>query len=185
MSPLLEPHNPAWSTEFSELSAVYEKSLGSLALRIEHVGSTAIPGLAAKPILDIDVVIADYSVFPQVIEALAKLGYSHNGDQGIPQREAFKPADEFAPHVSPPRAWRTHHLYVCPEQSPELARHLRFRDALRANSALREEYERIKRHLAAHAGDDRKIYARLKEEACRDFVSRAVLGEDGECSQAK
>ena len=143
MSALLEPYNPAWSVEFSELSAIYAEALGPLALRIEHIGSTAIPGLAAKPIIDIDIVIADYAVFPRVVDALAELGYAHNGDQGIPQREAFKPADEFVPRTSPSRRWRTHHLYVCPEASPELQRHLRFRDALRANPAFCREYEAL------------------------------------------
>jgi GrpB-like predicted nucleotidyltransferase (UPF0157 family) len=174
MSALLEPYNPAWSVEFSDLSAIYAHALGPLALRIEHIGSTSIPGLAAKPILDVDIVMADYTVFPQIVAALAELGYAHNGDQGIPQREAFKPAAAFVPRCSPSREWRTHHLYVCPEQSPELQRHLRFRDALRASPALRQEYEAMKLDVAARSGGDRKIYAQLKEDFCRTFVETIV-----------
>ena len=71
----------------------------------------------AKPILDIDIVISGHEIFPQVVAALERLGYSHHGDQGIPEREAFKPRDAFTPRSEPPRKWMTHHLYVCPCKS--------------------------------------------------------------------
>ena len=81
---MLSPHDPTWSAEFAELKVIYRSSLGGLALRIEHVGSTAVPDLLAKPILDIDIVIQDYSVFAQVVSALEPLGYEHCGDQDGP-----------------------------------------------------------------------------------------------------
>ena len=88
--------------------------LGSLAQHIEHIGSTAVPGLAAKPIIDIDVVIENDALLPAVITSLAELGYTHAGDQGIPGRQAFKRQGEYVPFV--PGAlhpWIDHHLYVC------------------------------------------------------------------------
>jgi GrpB-like predicted nucleotidyltransferase (UPF0157 family) len=71
---ILSPHDPSWASEFDELRALFAQALGPLALRVEHVGSTAIADLLAKPILDIDIVIPDYSVFPQVVRALGSLG---------------------------------------------------------------------------------------------------------------
>lgn len=171
---ILAPSNPAWPTEFAALRAVYTTALGDLILRVEHVGSTAVPDLPAKPILDIDIVMADYAVFPQIVAGLSRLGYTHNGDQGIPQREAFNPVDGTIPHTSPRREWMTHHLYVCPAQSVELRRHLIFRDALRARADLRAEYAQLKQGIADRSGGSRKTYAQIKEIECRAFVEGVI-----------
>jgi GrpB-like predicted nucleotidyltransferase (UPF0157 family) len=166
---ILHEHSPLWAEAFRELRDVYSRCLGDLAIAIEHVGSTAIPDIKAKPILDIDVVIADYDIFPRVVDRLALLGYSHNGDQGIRHREAFHGADEWTPHTDPRRHWHNHHLYVCPQWSEELKRHLLFRDYLRTNKTARREYEIIKLSIEARADGDRKKYATIKEEECRPF----------------
>jgi GrpB-like predicted nucleotidyltransferase (UPF0157 family) len=171
---ILESYNPAWPAEFVALRSVYTSSLGKLVSRVEHVGSTAVPNLRAKPILDIDIVMPSYEVFPDIVAHLRKLGYMHNGDQGIKHREAFKPLDNTAPYTLPPRSWMPHHLYVCPADSLELRRHLIFRDALRAHDNLRQEYENRKRDIAFRSGGDRKVYARLKEIECRDFVETVL-----------
>jgi GrpB-like predicted nucleotidyltransferase (UPF0157 family) len=175
---ILAPYNPEWASEFAALRDVYASSLGRLILRVEHVGSTAVPNLRAKPILDIDLVMPSYDVFPDIVAHLRRLGYTHNGDQGIPEREAFKPLDNRAPYASPPRYWMPHHLYVCPVSSLELNRHLVFRDALRAHDILRQEYEKRKLDIAGRSGGDRKVYAQLKEIECREFVER-VLAASG------
>jgi GrpB-like predicted nucleotidyltransferase (UPF0157 family) len=139
---ILAPYNPEWPAEFAVLKRVYTNELGTNILRVEHVGSTAVPDLRAKPILDFDIVMPNYEVFPEIVARLQRLGYTHNGDQGIKEREAFKPLDDTAPYTLPPRKWMSHHLYVCPANSFELRRHLIFRDALRARGDLRQEYER-------------------------------------------
>ena len=72
---IIQDHQPIWFDTFEQLKAVYQKALGDLALAIEHVGSTSIPDLKAKPIIDIDIVIKDYGVFPKVAERLEKLGW--------------------------------------------------------------------------------------------------------------
>lgn len=174
---ILASHNPIWSIEFEALRLVYLAALGDLILRIEHVGSTAVPHLPAKPILDIDIVIQDYEVFPRIVEGLGTLGYTHNGDQGVLHREAFKPQDSSAPYSSPCRQWMRHHLYVCPVHSAELRRHIVFRDVLRVRADWREEYEKIKRNIANRSGDDGKAYAQIKEVECRAFIER-VLNEE-------
>jgi GrpB-like predicted nucleotidyltransferase (UPF0157 family) len=89
--------------------------VGDLAVAIHHVGSTSVPGLSAKPIIDLDIEIASYEMFTQVCEKLAEAGWRYEGNYGIEEREAFKPAK--------PLDFMAHHLYVCPSNSAELKRH--------------------------------------------------------------
>lgn len=135
------PYDEKWAQSFVEIKAELQAALGTLALRIEHVGSTSVKGLSAKPIIDIDVVIKDRSQLDAVISALGSIGYRHEGDMGIPGREAFK--YDGKEHL------QKHHLYVCAEDSAELARHISFRDYLRSHPQAVEEYSRIKTDGAA------------------------------------
>ncbi len=173
---MLVPHDPAWKAEFEALRDVYAELCGETLVAIEHVGSTAIAGIVAKPILDIDVVIPGYTVFDEIKRKLESVGYRHNGDQGLPTREVFKRVDERVPHYEGRSVWMCHKLYVCPADSPELARHIAFRDYLRKSHGARREYEAIKLDIAARSNGDRKIYARLKEREgrCRAFVSSVL-----------
>ena len=138
---VVEPYDEGWKQNFIDIKAELLDALGELALRIEHVGSTSVPGLSAKPIIDIDIVIKDYSVFDEVVSALGKIGYRHEGNLGIAGREAFK--YDGKEHL------KRHHLYVCPEDSPELKRHIAFRDYLLSNPKAVSEYSRIKQEGAA------------------------------------
>jgi len=174
---ILAPYDPSWATEFSDVEAVLTGALRWNILRIEHVGSTSIPCLRAKPILDIDIVIPSYEVFPAVVNVLHELGYAYNGDQGIAEREAFNREDAFVPWTEPRRSWMAHHLYVCPAHGVELRRHVKFRDVLRVRADLRGEYEKMKLSIEGRSNGDRKIYAQIKETECREFVER-VLKED-------
>ena len=93
MSPIpisIEEANPEWSNIFQKLKDVIQQELKGIIIDIIHVGSTSIPNLAAKPIIDIDVIIETRELLPEISLKLQKLGYRHNGDQGIPGREAFK-----------------------------------------------------------------------------------------------
>ena len=83
------PYDEHWEHAFIQIKDEIQEALGSLALSIEHVGSTSVRGLSAKPIIDIDVVIKDYSLFDAVVRALGEIGYHHEGDLGITAREAF------------------------------------------------------------------------------------------------
>ena len=138
---VVEPYDEGWKQNFSDIKAELLDALGELALRIEHVGSTSVPGLSAKPIIDIDIVIKDYSVFDEVVSALGKIGYRHEGNLGIAGREAFK--YDGKEHL------KRHHLYVCPEDSPELKRHIAFRNYLRSNPKAVSEYSQIKQEGAS------------------------------------
>ena len=84
------PYDEQWKQDFHMIKDELSSTLGQLAMRIEHVGSTSVEGLSAKPIIDIDVVISDYAVFEEVVSALKAIGYQHEGDLGIAGREAFK-----------------------------------------------------------------------------------------------
>ena len=145
-------YDPSWPAAFTRLRDRLATALGSLALRIEHVGSTAVPGLAAKPIIDLDIVVATPGDLPAVIERLRPLGYAHEGDLGVPGRDAFA-----APPGSPP-----HHLYVCPVGSPALARHLALRDLLRADPEAAAAHADLKRVLATRFRADRAAYTDAK-----------------------
>ena len=133
---VVEPYNIIWKQDFQNIKAEIADALGDLALSIEHVGSTSVEGLSAKPIIDIDVVIEDRLILDDVILALKKIGYTHEGDQGIEGREAFKYQGK--EHL------RKHHLYVCAKDASELRRHIGFRDYLRSHPEAVAEYSRVK-----------------------------------------
>ena len=133
------PYDEKWKQAFLDIKAELEPALGSLALSIEHVGSTSVEGLAAKPIIDIDVVVGKGDV-EAAIKALALIGYNHEGNCGIEGREAFK--------YSGKEHLMNHHLYVCPEDSRELKRHVSFRDYLRSHPQAVREYSLIKEEAA-------------------------------------
>ncbi|MBR6019087.1 MAG: GrpB family protein [Lachnospiraceae bacterium] len=144
------PYDAQWKEDYAAIREELAAALGDLALRIEHVGSTSVEGLSAKPIIDIDVVIEDGTKLDAVIAALGGIGYSHEGNLGIVGREAFK--YEGKEHL------RRHHLYVCTQDSPELRRHLVFRDYLRSHPEAVKEYSRIKEEGAALYPDDIDAY---------------------------
>ncbi|MXW26767.1 MAG: GrpB family protein [Dehalococcoidia bacterium] len=169
-------YDPAWPDTFAGLSSALAAALGPLALRIEHVGSTSVPGLGAKPIIDIDVIIESPRLLPLVVEGLGTLGYSHEGDGGIPDREAFGRAGAMVPADGSGRVWPAHHLYVCPSGSEELQRHLRFRDYLRSHPDSAARYEALKRDLAHRHANDIDAYVAGKSA----FVERILAVDGGE-----
>lgn len=148
------PYCERWEQDFAQIRDELQKALGPLALTIEHVGSTAVRGLSAKPIIDIDIVIRDYSLFDAAVSALQEIGYFHEGDLGIAEREAF--GYEGKDHL------QKHHLYVCPENSAELKRHIAFRDYLRAHPEAVKEYSRIKEEGARLFPNDIEKYIEHK-----------------------
>lgn len=132
-------YDPGWPAEFERIREQLLAALGGLCIGIEHVGSTSVPGLAAKPVIDLDVVISTRMQFQAVRDVLHGIGYQHRGNLEIPGREAF---------LWPPGAGR-HHLYVCSVDTPNLHDHLVLRDTLRLRPDLRDRYAANKRELAA------------------------------------
>jgi len=168
-------HDPAWSQTFGELRTVVVRALGDLALAVEHVGSTSVPGLAAKPIIDLDVVIALRDRLPVVFERLRALGYVHQGDLGLEGREAFRREGEDVPRDAwaGQAAWPSHNLYVCAQDNREFARHLAFRNYLRAHPDDAAAYADLKRDLAQRHQGDRDAYSRAKTEFVESILQKA------------
>ncbi len=148
------PYDEAWGQKFIDIKTELQAVLGDFALSIEHVGSTSVPGLAAKPVIDIDVVINEYSKLDKVITALGKIGYHHVGDQGIAGREVFK--YDGKEHLL------KHHLYVCAQDCEELKKHLALRDYLRSHPNAVQEYSRVKEEGAALYPYDMDRYIEYK-----------------------
>jgi len=145
-------YDPAWPLTFAALRAPICEAVRGIASAVEHVGSTSIPGLAAKPIIDIDVIIPSRAELPATIEKLAALGYVHCGDLGISDREAF-----YSPTHLP-----THNLYVCIRGSVALANHLTIRDHLRGNPGAVAAYGNLKKQLAGQFPTDMDRYGAAK-----------------------
>lgn len=161
------PYDEAWVTGFEMIRAELENALGDLIIGIEHVGSTSVKGMSAKPCIDIDVVISDRSVLEGVINRLAAIGYIHEGDLGIEGREAFKYTDK--PHLM------THHLYVCPINSAELHRHITFRDFLRQNPKAVKKYSRTKERAAKLFSNDIDKYMEYKSPCIEELYRECGL----------
>jgi GrpB-like predicted nucleotidyltransferase (UPF0157 family) len=161
------PYDPIWPRVFLALRVRIADAIGDLAAAIEHVGSTAVPDLAAKPIIDIDVLLASEVMLSAAIDRLARLGYVHQGNLGIPNREAFG-----SPAGSPP-----HHLYVCPPASNEYRRHIAFRDYLRTHPREAQRYGDLKLDLANRFREDRTAYMAGKDGLVVELLKRATAGQ--------
>lgn len=155
-------YDPEWPRLFSRIERELREQVGMLALAIEHVGSTAVPGLAAKPIIDIEIVIASEYQFPSIKEHLEKFGYIHRGPCGVPDREVFRCV------IGLPE----HHLYVSETGARPLQEHLCFRDALRQSPELAAAYAALKRNLAEQYRNDRDAYTEAKTGFIRSVVAK-------------
>ena len=161
------PYDRAWRSAFEEIKKEIESAIGDLIIGIEHIGSTSVEGMSAKPCIDIDVIIKDYSVFDAVVSKLEAVGYIHEGDLGIKDREAFKYSNK--PHL------QTHHLYVCPQYSRELYRHITFRDFLRTNPAAVGKYSLVKETAARLYPDDIDQYIEYKSPCIEELYALCGL----------
>ncbi len=169
---LIQAYQRSWEHDFQQIKEILEENIPIDDLTIEHVGSTSIQGLAAKPIIDMDIVYEKPESFQEIKRGLEALDYYHNGDQGIVGREVFKRKKKDGNHAILDAI--KHHLYVCHIGSEELRKHLIFRDYLRENQPAREAYERFKYEIAEIANQDRKAYAKLKEIKARSFVESVI-----------
>jgi GrpB-like predicted nucleotidyltransferase (UPF0157 family) len=157
-SPLVvADYDDEWPTLFEQIAQPVRDAVADLGAHVEHVGSTSVPGLAAKPIIDIDVVVPSAGDVPTAIERLRSLGYVYQGDKGIRGREAFLW----------PRAARPHHLYVVVRGSKPYMDHIRFRDYVRQHPEVAREYAALKMRLAQRHGADQLGYT----DAKTDFIT--------------
>lgn len=168
---LLSEYSADWPTHFRQIVAQIAPLFAGSAVGFVHVGSTAIVGLMAKPIIDVDLFYNHTESFDTIKDNLESIGYRHHGNQGIAAREVFKRSgqqhNEFLDSIS-------HHLYVCPVDSPELRRHLLFKYALVNDQLARTFYGNLKLQLAAESGQDRKVYAQLKALKAQAFIDYLI-----------
>ena len=158
-------YDPQWPAAFAAEAARLRAALGALALRIDHNGSTAVPGLAAKPIIDIQVSVKSLQPIEAYRNPLENLGYIHVAHAD----------DAFSPFFHRPAQWpHTHHVHVVTAGGAEERRTLAFREYLREHEDLARQYEKLKRDLAARLapGDQhsREAYANAKT----DFIERTI-----------
>jgi GrpB-like predicted nucleotidyltransferase (UPF0157 family) len=156
------PYDPAWPADFAALRERLSVSLSGLVSRIEHVGSTAVPGLAAKPVIDVSVVLESVDHLPSVVRRLAGLGYRHLGGVGW---EAF---------ATPPGE-PAHRLSVWACDHPTLLESLAYRDYLRTHPDTVRAYAELKYYLADRFRDDRASYTASKSAFIARIVASATL----------
>jgi GrpB-like predicted nucleotidyltransferase (UPF0157 family) len=167
----IEEYNIKWESEFYKLQSLINNVIKELVLSIEHVGSTSVKGLAAKPILDIDIVIEDYKIFPEVVKKLETIGYYHQAEWSFNGREAFGRKDAFVPWDGESTVWMEHHLYVCDKNSEELRKHIAFRDYLREHEEVAIEYGRLKEELVRES-KNRSSYSEGKTAFITNIVGQ-------------
>ena len=177
---LIKKYTSNWTTNFAHLKREIEKGLNGLQYSIEHVGSTAVPNLDSKSIIDIDIIYENESDFEKIKSGLIKLGYYHNGNQGIENREVFKRNGTSANGILDTI---THHLYVCQINCEPLNRHILMRNFLRKNDWARIKYQDMKYELANKAHQDKKLYAQLKELNVNEFIDEIIEKEKTNAQQ--
>ncbi|MBN8233878.1 GrpB family protein [Halobacillus kuroshimensis] len=127
-----------WSFFFEQEKQLLEKIFSPTLVEVHHIGSTAVPGLAAKPVIDLLPVVSELKAVDEAVAAMEEAGYEAKGENGLPGRRFFQKGGQD----------RTHHVHVFEVGSPEIERHLVFRDYLRTHDAERNAYGRLKKQLA-------------------------------------
>ncbi|WP_066507494.1 GrpB family protein [Abyssisolibacter fermentans] len=174
---VVEDYNPKWAEEFEKLKAVYLEKLKEINVDIQHVGSTSVCGLAAKPIIDIDIIVQNDEDLKNVIKRLASLGYEHEGNMGIKGREAFKRVSDEVPYNTVIKEWMPHHLYAGIRGCVSLENHLLLRDYLRQNKDAALEYGNLKKKLAVKYKYDIDTYVEKKTSFIIDILSKSGISK--------
>lgn len=158
----LSSYEPDWPLLFLEERERLCAALGARILNVQHIGSTSISGMPAKPILDIGVAVTSFEKAACCIPLMEQLGYSYKGENGIPRRHYFVKGDP-----------RTHHLHMLEATSEEWKNHLLFRDYLRANAEAAQAYADLKQQLATSFAADREAYQSGKESFIKAVLRQA------------
>jgi GrpB-like predicted nucleotidyltransferase (UPF0157 family) len=156
-------YDPQWKDEFERVKTYLNSLLKDHVIAIEHVGSTSVIGCAAKPILDIDLVIENSDDFDSVKMILESVGFAHRGNQGIEGREVFKRLFE--------DGFMAYHLYCCQKDALELLRHISLKNYLNDHPKVRDEYGELKKRLALMFPEQILDYMEGKD----DFVKQMLI----------
>lgn len=153
------PHNTDWAQKYAEEAALLRTIFGDRLLTIHHIGSTTIPGILAKPVIDIIIVVSEIETVEACNLAMIAAGYVPRGEAGIPNRRFFRKETE---------GIRSHHVHIYPQGNENIATHLNFRDYLRAHPDEARAYSQLKERLAEQFRYDSESYTESKT----DFVER-------------
>jgi GrpB-like predicted nucleotidyltransferase (UPF0157 family) len=161
------PYDPNWPAEFMAEASTIRSALGETAVAVHHIGSTSIPGIFAKPVIDILLEVEDILRLEADSTRLADLGYQAMGEFGIPGRRYFRKES--------PIGVRTHHVHAFTAGSPALERHLAFRDYMIAHPAIAQSYSSLKQRLAAAHPDDIESYMDGKDSFIKEHERKAMI----------
>lgn len=164
------PPNKNWPIDFSSERAKLNGVLGNLAIHIHHIGSTAIPNIYAKPVIDLLVEVTNIQEVDAYNEQMAQLGYTAHGENGIESRRYFSKGGHH----------RTHHVHMFERGNPEIRRHVAFRDYLRAHPDKALCYSELKRQLAAEHREDIEQYIAGKHDFIQQIDQLAAVWFDKE-----
>lgn len=162
----VHPPNPQWGKDFAAEATQVALALGNNVVQVHHIGSTAIPNIYAKPVIDLLVEVNDINQVDRCNAAMAALGYSILGEFGLPGRRYFR-KDNAEGH-------RTHHAHIFQTGSPAVVRHLAFRDFMIAHPDCAQQYSDLKRALAAQHPEDIDGYMDGKDEFVKAMEQRAL-----------
>ncbi|WP_422048777.1 GrpB family protein [Shimia sp.] len=168
---LVVEHDPAWAAGFAKEAAAIHTALGAEAIELYHIGSTSVPGLVAKPILDLLGEVADLAAVDAATAQFEALGYEVMGELGIPRRRYFRKMDA--------AGQRSHHLHVFERGSAHVVRHLAFRDYLRAHPEVAADYGALKRQLIAEGRGDWEAYIDGKDAFVQRVEAEALAWARG------
>ncbi|MEP7134714.1 MAG: GrpB family protein [Chloroflexota bacterium] len=161
---VIQPYNPAWTQEFESMRAALQDVLGARAMRIDHIGSTSVPGLGAKDVIDIQVTVQELS--PKIIQKMVNAGYEHSGKNShdhVPLGEDANPNLWEKLFFNQPQGQRRAHIHVRIDGNPNQRYPLLFRDYLRAHPNSARSIELIKREIAKRHADDVDAYYDIKD----------------------
>jgi GrpB-like predicted nucleotidyltransferase (UPF0157 family) len=166
---VVSPYDPSWPAQFrAEADALTHLWVNQI-VAVHHIGSTAIPGAFAKPIVDVLVEVHDIEAIDTYDDEMIRRGYLPKGENGIPRRRFFLKGTEET---------RTHHIHVYQACDPQIARHLAFRDFMIAHPKEAEAYSHLKQTLAARFPEDIASYVEGKDGFVQEIERRALLWRD-------
>ena len=161
---LVCPFNEKWSLQFAEEVKKLKLIFGNEIVNIHHIGSTSVPGLKAKPIIDIMPVVRDIELVEKYNQAMQDIGYEAKGENGIPERRYFQKGGDY----------RSHHVHIYQVGSDEIKRHLAFRDYLIDNLIEKKKYGELKEKLAKQYHNDMESYINGKEKLVKEIEVKAL-----------
>ena len=163
---VLVPYNPSWPSKFEEEKKLIEQTIGEFITGgIHHIGSTAVPGLSAKPVIDILVGVESLEASKPCIKLFSKIQYCYFPYKPDIEHWFCKPSDEY----------RTHHLHMIPTSHPEFRSRLAFRDYLKSRPEDLVKYEQLKKKLAEEFKNDREAYTDAKTKFVKEILAKALI----------